>query len=86
MSALVHVSIQGPDKVTVQLLPMKRWSLVLYPLEILRVSARGLGIPSLTHEQAWASLEEHERCVLHSPLSPWWIARQLPDMCEALSG
>ena len=83
--AAMSLCIQAPDKLTVQLLPMERWSLFLYPLEILHVSAPGLGIPTLTHEQAWASLEEHERCALHSALSPWWLARQLPDMCARFS-
>lgn len=56
--------IQAHGNLILQLFLMKGWSLFPYPLKVLHVSAHSLGIPIWSCDQPWASLVEHERCVL----------------------
>lgn len=45
--------------------PTKRWHLFPYLLKVLHVSAHNPGILTVSHEQAWASLVEDKRCLVH---------------------
>lgn len=71
---------------TVQLLPHEEMESISLPLGDLACSARGHGIPALTHEQAWASLEEHEDvCSIH-PVTLVDSQATARRVCAALSG